>query len=212
MSKKLDALLRGVRAAVDRGESGDREFATMVRETEADWRRLARYLHARWEVPPSVAVEDVQQELLIAARCAVQRWDPERGTLVERFAIWSALDKAGKWIHKQREAYRRDRKSQSRYAVAFSSLSRDEQRRWECGEAPAGQEAYTEAVKRVERVGSTRAARVVAEAVICAGMDPLAAAELILADADSRLVTGLETRAQARRSCRAIARALGVAA
>ena len=46
-------------------------FDQFVRSTAGDWTRLASYLRGRWQVPSAVDVDDVRQEMLLAAWRAV---------------------------------------------------------------------------------------------------------------------------------------------
>jgi hypothetical protein len=49
-------------------------------------------------------------------------WDPKRGATIERFVIFNSMDKAKKWLHQQRGAYRRDDRSPPRFDRPFSSF------------------------------------------------------------------------------------------
>lgn len=97
-------------------------FDAFFAQTVPEWRRLAKYLLARWPVPDAVDVEDVVQELAVAAWQFVGRYDPERGTPLQRYVVYNAVDKAKKWMHQQRAAYRRDDRSPSRHALNATSL------------------------------------------------------------------------------------------
>lgn len=90
---------------------------TFFLRTRSEWERLAAYLLRRWPVPSAVAQEDVVQELMLAAWTAVHRYDPARGTTLKGFVVYNATDKAKKWVHKQRAAYRRDDGAPSRHAL-----------------------------------------------------------------------------------------------
>ena len=104
-------------AKLHRGRSSFDEFA---RATRGDWRRLAGYLRRRWQVPAAVEVEDVEQELLIAAWRAVDAWNPARGVTLRSYVVWTAATDAKKFLHRQRAALRRDDGAASRHDLAMS--------------------------------------------------------------------------------------------
>ena len=91
-----------MRAQLEALGSGAITFDQFARATSDNWMRLAKGLIARWEVPPGVDAADVQQELLTAAWCAIERYDPDRGVAFSRFLVFNAFDRATKWLHKQR--------------------------------------------------------------------------------------------------------------
>lgn len=99
-------------------------FRDFMIETQAVWRRFARYLCRRWRPPLGVDEEDVVQELLLAGWQSVQKWDPERGTTIDQYVRFNALDKAKKWLHKQRNSKRRDGSAPARVPAAFSTFER----------------------------------------------------------------------------------------
>lgn len=103
-------------------QRGEVSFDRFARSTHKTWLALAVHLLGRWKASPAVAPEDMQQELLIACWRCIPRFDPARGVSLEKFVIYNAVDKAKKWLHKQRNAYRRDDKSPGRFPVALSSL------------------------------------------------------------------------------------------
>lgn len=125
MSRRLVAALSLVRAAIDRGEDGAAEYAELARTTEKDWSRLAHYLHGRWVVPPEIGVEDVRQELLIEARDAIAAWDATRGYPLDRYVIWTALDKVRKYLHRERNAEKRSGSAASNFPMPVASFTED---------------------------------------------------------------------------------------
>lgn len=106
---------------------GEVSFPRFAADTAVVWQRFARYLSRRWKPPAGVDEGDLAQELLVAGWAAVDRWDPERGVSIERYVTFQAIDKAKKWLHRQRNAYRRDDSSASRAPIPFSSLARDDE-------------------------------------------------------------------------------------
>lgn len=111
----LRPLLEGLRA-------GSISFAEFARESAPVWERFGRYLMRRWKAPLGVELYDVQQELLLAGWQAIPKWDPNRGVPIDRFVIFQAIDKAKKWLHRQRNARRRDDKAPGRFPAGFSYL------------------------------------------------------------------------------------------
>lgn len=102
-------------------------FPEFSRETSQVWRRFARYLCRRWRPPLGVDEEDLVQELLVAGWQAVRKWDPARGTSIDRYVRYNAIDKAKKWLHQQRNSYRRDGSAPSRVPTVFSALERPDE-------------------------------------------------------------------------------------
>lgn len=120
----LDKAMRDLLMAVRCGRAS---FALFERRTRHFWRAMADHLLRRWRGPISVSTDDMMQELLLGAWIFVGHWDPKRlgpdGEPVEigRYVVFNACDKAKKWLHQQRNAYRRDDKSPSRIERNFSS-------------------------------------------------------------------------------------------
>lgn len=100
---------------------GEINFDAFVRRTRADWRRLGAWLYRHWPTPAAVTEEDVEQQLLLCAWRAWQRWlEKWKGREVDeegvpigagdqcakpgRYLTWTALAKATVWIHGQRGA------------------------------------------------------------------------------------------------------------
>jgi len=84
--------------------SGRRTFARFLDNTSSTWQRLAHYLMGRWRLPAGCEPEDVVQELLVGVHEYVPRWDPERGTTIDRYVVWNAANRAKRWMHNQRSA------------------------------------------------------------------------------------------------------------
>ncbi len=92
-------------------------FNEFERRTRADWTRIAKALHAKWPLPPSVSIEDVRQELLLAIvirkessrmRNLLEKWNPQSRskTPLDQYVVWNARVQAARWIHSQRGAKR----------------------------------------------------------------------------------------------------------
>lgn len=85
---------------------------------------MARKIHRRWQMPEAVELEDIVQELTLAAWLAWNRWEPGRGRMSRAaFAICSGRLAAQRWVHQQRDALRRSGKNPSRFPVASLVLS-----------------------------------------------------------------------------------------
>jgi len=90
--------------ALHRLREGQLSFTDFATYTHNHWHRLAVHLYRRWKPPTGVDVEDVLQEVLLAAWQFVGTWDPEREVSLERYVVWNASDKAKKQLHKLRGA------------------------------------------------------------------------------------------------------------
>ncbi len=105
---------------------GEIDFTRFSRLTAKTWSALAAHLLRKWQAPPGVSVEDLQQELLFACWKMVPRYDPSRKVSLQKFVVYNTCDKAKKWLHKQRNAYRRDDKAPSRFPASLASLGLEE--------------------------------------------------------------------------------------
>lgn len=97
-------------------------FDEFAKKTTRVWESIARYLLRRWECPVAVSIEDVTQELLLNAWLRYKKFDPNRGVTLKRFLIFNATEYAKKWVHVQRNAYRRLDTSESRFATPNTEL------------------------------------------------------------------------------------------
>lgn len=172
-----------------------------------DFRRLAQHLVSRWDVPPAVGVEDVEQELRIGVHRHVGRWDPERGPSLKGFVVFNAVADAKRWLHQQRGSLRRSDSSTSRYPLSATALAREGD-----AEAPtiegrqhAQQEACTQAREVLEAAMRHDAAAV---AYVLGGGDEDEAAELLLSDLRAVIALQIDRPAQARAHVRRAAAVL----
>lgn len=86
---------------------GTMTFNQFARNTRPTWTGIADRLHRRWKMPPWLASEDIEQDLLLAAWLFIDKFNPARATNtvdLARFVRWNAIDKAKKSIHKARGA------------------------------------------------------------------------------------------------------------
>lgn len=105
--------------------SGNLDFGQFAMETADDWRRLAGYLYNRWPLPTAVEVEDVEQELLLGSWQVVERFDPTRGKSLLEYVVFNSVDRAKRWLHKQRSAVWGRDKGASRFPLAFALITDD---------------------------------------------------------------------------------------
>jgi hypothetical protein len=70
------------------------------------WRALAASILRKWQVPIWVSVDDVEQDLLIAAWLKLWDYEPARGVSITGYLVYNAYDKAKKAGHKARGAVR----------------------------------------------------------------------------------------------------------
>ncbi len=115
----LDAPLLALR-------SGRMSFQSFERRTRNVWAAVAQHILRRWKGPTAVSEEDVKQELLVHVWIFVAHWKPERETSITDYVVYNAYDKAKKWLHQQRNAYRRDDNSPARFDRPISTLSLSE--------------------------------------------------------------------------------------
>lgn len=86
-----------------RVHAGEISFDTMARNTRADWRAMAQRLMQRpMLLPASVTVDDVAQEMLLAAWQALRNFDPSKGPALQTHVVWRAHTAAKRWLDGQR--------------------------------------------------------------------------------------------------------------
>lgn len=202
---KNDALEVGLRGVRD----GRKTFGEFARETMPHWRALARYLLRRWRVAPWASVDDVVQDLLLAAWEHVWKWDerhPGAATL-SKYVTYNALDKAKKRIHTYRGASRSGNAdcNPSRIMPSPSRLWGEdaERRAEELTSVPPSQERQ---VMRAERVGRLidGACSARERAVLRAALGNGELAEVLLGDDGAlvRAALGVYSDGDARAACR----------
>ena len=99
--------------------TGDLNFGAYAAATAGEWFALACWVHGRWVVPPCAGVEDVMQELLLAAWTAIGQWDSTRGYSLRSYVVWCAISAASHWLHAQRQAKGQKGSSPSRFAIGL---------------------------------------------------------------------------------------------
>jgi hypothetical protein len=101
-------------------------FDEFVKETFPIWKSVTRNLMRRWQTPVGVCEEDILQELLMNAWIYYPKFDPTREIPFGRFIIFNATADTKRWMHIQRNAYRRMDESPSRIPVPLSCFEDDQ--------------------------------------------------------------------------------------
>jgi DNA-directed RNA polymerase specialized sigma24 family protein len=126
LEEDLRAVKRGARSSSRR-----LTFEEFARKTSDRWTQIAHLLHGRWDLPLWVSVEDIRQDLLLAAWRYAWYFDVSKSSRksVEHFAVWNALHAAQKAATKARIGHRphrgEGRDVQSCYEIPASSIARD---------------------------------------------------------------------------------------
>lgn len=79
-------------------------FADFYRATRNLWLYMGGRLLRQRNPGIGVDVEDVAQEMVVAAWRILPRWDPARGVGIDRYVIFNANSSAAHWLDAQREA------------------------------------------------------------------------------------------------------------
>lgn len=211
--------MAGLGEELDRLREGRTTFAAFSTSTGADWRRMAEYLYRRWWLPAGVEVEDVQQEVLLAAWQSVPGWDPDRGVSLRSYVVWSALTGAKKWLHRQRNAARRDGKADGRFPVSITEYN-ERRNRDDPTEPvvdlsePATAEETVEAREQLTFVlgGLSYVEREVLMAVVASGGDLGRAAAMLFSDPVFRLRARIESERDVEKFTDRVARIFRAAA
>lgn len=109
--------------------TGRLSFKEFEKRTRPVWTNIARSLLRRWKGPIAVTDEDLLQELILHAWIFAGHWTPGTCTAngqpvtIGRYVTFNAIDKAKKWLHQQRNAYRRDDRSSGRMEKPVSSMN-----------------------------------------------------------------------------------------
>jgi hypothetical protein len=190
--------------------AGNIGFTAFVRETRDRWRSLALGLMRHWRVPEWVSVEDVEQELLMAASRFVWEYTPGRGPTLSRYVVWNSVDKAKKRMHKLRGASLRGNPDSNpgHIDVPLARWGDDADRFVDnVLNAPAMQEAYAARVAAKERMQArctTVREKLVVEVLV--GSDSVIdVAMLLYADPSTRLACRLSSE---RHACKVVKRAI----
>jgi DNA-directed RNA polymerase specialized sigma24 family protein len=152
-------------------------FRSFYQRTRADWHRMAVALFRDWKLPPTVTVDDVEQELLLGAWIALGRWKAG-GMPLGGYVCWCAHNKATRWIHMQRQCNKHTRKGPGQYAWCVSALMKEGNSSAQllesyADERPLVEDAhdYGEMLRLLPEVAQTFAGRAALHALIAAGGD-----------------------------------------
>lgn len=102
----------------DRYVRREQSFDEFLRENEKHFERMAAYILKRWKAPNDVSIADVAQELRIAAWIYARRYQPDRGKTPAQYVSWNAINKAKKYVHRQRHG--RDDRGLGRFDLLSS--------------------------------------------------------------------------------------------
>lgn len=179
-------------------------FRQFYARTREEWHRMAVVLHRHWKLPPTVTVDDVEQELLLHAWVFVPQWDPEKGSSLAGYVVWNAHDKTLKWIHKQRSCNQHTRKGRSEFAYCISMLAREGEEgsslleRHADGSPDSEQTLdYGNLLDALPGAAGTEAGKVALERFIAAAGDVEEAARSFHADSEHRYLFRLRSRKHA---------------
>jgi DNA-directed RNA polymerase specialized sigma24 family protein len=180
---------------------GRTTFGEFAARTRGKWASLAKMIMRRWRLPCWASEEDVVQDLLVGAWVGIWRWDAARGGL-ERYLVWTAVDKAKKRAHRVRGAldlHRCPDRAPGRPERPISSVADDDTWAEAILAAPPEQEGLAEralAERRALRACRDRRERVVIRA-LAREEDLAAGAVRLYADPGARWHLALESEAHA---------------
>lgn len=97
------------------------------RTSAEEVKRMAISLLKRWRAPPNVAVEDMAQEIRVGCIWAFNHYNPAhpKAAPIGSYVLYNAIDKAKKWLHKQRgvKLCGNADARKSRYAILFIDVA-----------------------------------------------------------------------------------------
>jgi DNA-directed RNA polymerase specialized sigma24 family protein len=211
---------KGFRESLLRVKEGQESFSEHARIHAESWDKLAQYVARRWKQPIWHSMEDLRQELLVAGWKAIWDWDVNRGTTIDSYVVYNAVDKAKKRAHKARGAslHGSADNNPSHFDVNFTRLFGNRtQGEWSESDfidrllrveaTQHGIVEQNELIRRVFKICRTPRERYLVREAALAGvfedalaLDPLAivhCAERIYADPKSRLACRLGSERQA---------------
>lgn len=188
-----------MKRALERLYEGDITFSAFVHETRSDWRSLSQHLYGRYITPCGVTRDDVEQEMLMEAWLAIDKWDPHKGMALHKFVVWRAITSARRFINVQRNSPRRCSRAPGRFPRALSGLS-DDDHLPEATIGPVQEEALEqqEILSVLLKGCAARADALAFCAIISARGDVQAAANSLWDDPDLRLICRLHEQAEAK--------------
>jgi len=187
-----------MQTVLERLRDGEISFREFEKQTRPRWESYAWSLVRRWAPPPSMSIDDVVQELLLAAWWVLPSFDPHAGPSLRRYVVYNAMALAKRAIHSERKALRLSDKSPSRHAIC---------------DPVAIEQAMVEAEQEFV-VGRRQLAGHLAQActpreraifdMLLQTACPKTTADLLYADVDVRLQAEWACRAEARREVAAL--------
>lgn len=155
--------------AVCEGRISFAQFAILTRSL---WGYLAERMMRRWPPGPGVAIDDVTQDLLVAAWESFGRYDARRGVAVNKYVLFNAIDRAKKQLHRSRGAGQARDHGASRVPLPGRNWSVEDDRVVLGKAAKVVEiESLLDHKRTLEQymAGLTREDRVVVEALVAAG-------------------------------------------
>jgi DNA-directed RNA polymerase specialized sigma24 family protein len=102
------------------------DWNTFAREYSGQMQACARKIHRRWKVPAAVSVEDVHQEVFLAAWLCFHQYDATRGNMnIAAFTLWNAKCAGIAFVNKQRNAPRRSCRARGRFEEGVDTAALD---------------------------------------------------------------------------------------
>lgn len=109
---------------LQRAKRGEITFDQMVRRTRSDWTAMgSKLMMHRGQLPASVLVEDVVQEMLVAAWDAFQKFDAHKGPALTTHVLWRAHTAAKRWLDGQRGLRTGVKGNGIRHSACFVTVS-----------------------------------------------------------------------------------------
>jgi hypothetical protein len=112
-----------MKEACARYAAGRATFAEFLKATAKEWEALSASVVNRWKIPEHRAArEDIEQEMLLGAFTAFEKYDATISEDVGAYVCFSAIAAGKKKAHKLRGAKRHSGKTPSRIERPFSSF------------------------------------------------------------------------------------------
>ena len=86
---------------------GKTDWTAFATQTKSEWTKLAGRLYGLHKLPACVGIEDIRQELLVWAWHFMAKWSPDGGQPLHRYVVIGSMNRAHRWLNRQRNSYRR---------------------------------------------------------------------------------------------------------
>ena len=202
-----------IKFEIGRLAKGRLNWNQFVVRTDADWTRLAKKQLKRFKVlPAAVELDDIKQELLIAAYNAYSVWTPDGGQPLHRWVVLQSVQRCMDWINKQRRSYKQRCNEPSRIHVSVEAINERQPIPLDnpydgFAVVDAVQEEFVDIKRRAEKMtaaakakATTKLDRACFDALLRAFYDVDEAGRLLRADVSLRLSARLGSNADATRA------------